>query len=299
MITPAVEPSRRARAQEALLEWFRANGPSYPWRRTEDDPYAVLVSEVMLQQTQAARVVQAFPPFLRRFPDVAALAIASRADVLRAWGGLGYSRRAVSLHEAARRLVRDHEGVVPSNVTMLRALRGVGPYTAAAVASIAFGTPVAAVDTNVRKVMARLAFGREPGEVPKVDIERAADRWLTREAPGDWNQAVMNLGRELCRPAPRCDVCPLSGACRFRTNRRAMERSGLGGGRRQPAFEGSMRQVRGGVLRELRGRDRAATIETIAAALDLPMTRVDGAVDALEHDGLLERTPSGRIRLPR
>ncbi len=299
MVPPPVEPSRRARAQEALLAWFRANGPAFPWRRTEDDPYAVLVSEIMLQQTQAGRVVQAFPMFLERFPDVGALAAASRADVLRAWGGLGYPRRAVSVHEAARAIVRDHDGVVPDDVTTLRVLRGIGPYTAAAVASIAFGTPVAAIDTNVRKVMARLAFGREPAEVPEVDIARAADRWLTRDAPGDWNQAVMNLGREVCRPVPRCDVCPVAEACRFRASERAKERGSLGSGRSQPPFEGSMRQVRGGVLRELRGRDRAATIGTIAAALALPVTRVDGAVDALERDGLLARTPSGRIRLPR
>lgn len=298
MVPPPVEPSRRARAQEALLAWFRANGPAYPWRRTEDDPYAVLVSEIMLQQTQVGRVIQAFPAFLERFPDVGALAVASRADVLRAWGGLGYSRRAVSVHEAARMIIRDHDGVVPDDMMTLWALRGIGPYTAAAVVSIAFGTPVAAIDTNVRKVMARLAFGREPGEVPESDIARAADRWLRRDASGDWNQAVMNLGREVCRPVPRCDVCPLADACRYRTSRRAKQ-NGRGSGRRQPAFEGSMRQVRGGVLRELRGRDRAATIGTIAAALALPMTRVDVAVDALERDGLLERTLSGRIRLPR
>ncbi len=279
--------------------WFRANGPAYPWRRLEHDPYAVLVSEIMLQQTQAGRANEAFPTFLERFPDVGALAAASRADVLRAWGGLGYSRRAVAMHETARSIVRDHDGVVPNDATTLRSFPGVGPYTAAAVTSIAFGTPVAAIDTNVRKVMARLAFGRDPADVTEVDIARAADRWLTRHTPGDWNQAVMNLGREVCRPAPRCDVCPLADLCRFRASGRDKERSARQRDRRQPAFEGSMRQVRGGVLRELRGRDRAATIGTIAAALTLPMTRVDAAVDALERDGLLERMPSGRIRLPR
>jgi A/G-specific adenine glycosylase len=299
MVPPPIEPSRRARAQEALLLWFRAHGPAYPWRRTEGDPYAVLVSEIMLQQTQAARVVQVFPTFLERFPDVGALAAASRADVLRAWGGLGYPRRAVSVHEAARSFVRDHDGVVPVDVVALRGLRGIGPYTAAAVASIAFGAPVAAIDTNVRKVMARLAFGREPGEVPEVDITHVADRWLSRDAPGEWNQAVMNLGRDVCRLTPRCEVCPVSEVCRFRASGRAKERGSRPSGRSQPPFEGSMRQVRGGVLRELCGRDRAATIGTIAAALALPLTRVDAAVDALERDGLLERTPSGRIRLPR
>ncbi|MGZ8650735.1 MAG: A/G-specific adenine glycosylase [Actinomycetota bacterium] len=294
MALPSNEPSRRHRAREALFSWFRANDPGYPWRRTHD-PYAVLVSEVMLQQTQASRVAEAFPVFIERFPDVGALAAASRADVLRAWGGLGYARRAVALQAATRRIARDHGGEVPSDVTSLIDLPGIGPYTAAAVASIAFGIPVAAVDTNVRKVMARVAFGREPDEVPEADIVDAAARWLPLQAPGDWNQAVMNLGREVCRATPRCDVCPLAEACRFSARGRVGRRSG----RRQPPFEGSMRQARGGVLRELRGRDRAATIQTVAAALGLPMPRVDLAVDALERDGLVQRTDSGRVRLAR
>ncbi len=273
---------------------FRANDLGYPWRRTRD-PYAVLVSEVMLQQTQASRVADAFPVFMERFPDLASLASATRADVLRAWGGLGYARRAAALQEAARSILRDHRGEVPSDLTSLSALPGIGPYTAAAVASIAFGMRVAAIDTNVRKVMARVAFGCEPDDVAASDVTAAAARWLPPGAPGDWNQAVMDLGRELCRPTPRCDVCPLAEACRFRASGRA----GRPSGRRQGAFEGSMRQARGGVLRELRGRDRAATIGTIAAALAMPAPRVDLAVDALERDGLVERTDSGRVRLAR
>ena len=283
------------RSQAALLTWFRTTGPSYPWRLTERDPYAVLVSEMMLQQTQASRVAEVFPRFIERFPDVHTLAAASRADVLRAWGGLGYARRAVALHRAARAIVAEHAGVVPSEVGSLTALPGIGPYTASAVASIGFGVPVAAIDTNVRKVMARLVFGREPDEIQANDLAEAATRWLPPDASGDWNQAVMNLGRVVCRPTPRCERCPLAEVCRFRASGRAGRRSG----RSQPAFEGSMRQARGGVLRELRGRDRAVAIGTIAAALDLSVPRVDLAVDALERDGLLERTGSGRIRLAR
>ena len=132
----------------------------------------MLVSEVMLQQTQASRVVEAFPVFMERFPDVGSLAEASRGDVLRAWGGLGYPRRAASLHEAARRIVRDHDGSVPADVASLLALPGIGPYTAAAVTSIAYGSPVAAIDTNVRKVMARLEFAAEPDEVAEADVAR-------------------------------------------------------------------------------------------------------------------------------
>ena len=295
---PRREPSRRDAAREALLVWFRANGPDYPWRRREDDPYAVLISEVMLQQTQAARVAEAFPVFMDRFPDVPTLAAASRANVLRAWAGLGYNRRAVALHEAARAIVREHDGRVPADLASLLALPGVGPYTAAAVASIAFGEPVPAIDTNARKVVARLALGAEPGEVRASAIADSATRWLTRDRPGEWNQAVMNLGREVCRPVPRCELCPLAAACRFRAGGRAVM-GRRGGGRRQPAFEGSMRQVRGGVVRELRARASAITLVTLSGALGEPPSRVEEAVGALEREGLVERTPAGRVRLPR
>ena len=291
-LAAGVEPDRVS--QRALLAWYRRNDPGYLWRGRRD-AYAVLVSEIMLQQTQASRVAETFPAFLERFPDVRTLASASRADVLRGWGALGYARRAVSLHEAARRIVERHDGEVPAGTDELVALPGIGPYTAAAVASIAFGVPVAAVDTNVRRVIARLAFGGEPDEIAARDVAGAAADWLPPGAPGDWNQALIDLGRAVCRPAPRCDACPLAGSCRFR----ASERTGRRSGRSQPAFEGSMRQARGGVLRELRGRDRAATIGTIAAALTLPMPRVDLAVDALERDGLVQRTGSGRVRLAR
>ncbi len=294
MALPSNEPSRRDRAREALLSWFRANDPGYPWRPMHE-PFAVLVSEIMLQQTQASRVTEVFPAFMQKFPDVRSLATASRADVLRAWGGLGYARRAASLQDAARSIVGDLGGEVPSDLPTLLALPGIGPYTASAVASIAFGVPTAAVDTNVRKVMARVAFGREPHEVSAADAAAAAARWLPRGSPGDWNQAVMDLGRAVCLPVPRCEVCPLAVVCRFRAHGRVGRRSG----RSQPPFEGSMRQARGGVMRELRGRDRAATIRTIALALGYAMPRVDLAVDALERDGLVERTGSGRIRLAR
>ena len=294
---PAREPSGRAAAREAVLAWFDANGPAYPWRRREGDPYAVLVSEVMLQQTQASRVVEAFPAFLRRFPDVAALATASRASVLRAWGALGYHRRAVALHEASRSIVREHGGRVPADVATLLELPGIGSYTAAAVASIAYGVPVAAIDTNARKVLARVAAGRDPDDVSATAIVEASERWLARDRPGDWNQALMNLGRTICRPRPRCDLCPFASVCSYRTS------GSRGGGglrrRSQPAFEGSMRQLRGAVVRELRGRQRAATIAALARAVGEPEGRIEEAVEALARDGVAERSGAGRVRLPR
>jgi A/G-specific adenine glycosylase len=247
----------------------------------------------MLQQTQASRVEPAFEKFLERFPDVGTLAGASRAAVIRAWAGLGYNRRAVALHEAARAIVRDHGGRLPREPEVLRGLPGVGPYTAAAVASIGFGDPVPALDTNVRRVVARVVLGRDPVAVPGPELEAAASSWLDRSAPADWNQAVMDLGRLVCRPAPRCGQCPLAERCRFRRSR-ARPRSS---GRRQAAFDGSDRQVRGAIVRALRA-GRSLDPPGIAAATGHDVARIERLVAGLARDGLLERTASARIRLP-
>jgi A/G-specific adenine glycosylase len=277
-----------------VLAWYEVNGPAYPWRRTEGDAYAVWVSEVMLQQTQASRVTEAFPRFMKRFPTLTALAAASRADVLRAWAGMGYHRRAVSLHEAARAILRDHGGAIPSDPAVLRALPGIGPYTAAAVASIAFGVPVAAVDTNVRKVMARVEFGAEPHEVTTAQADVAATEWLDRARPGDWNQALMNLGHGVCRTVPRCGECPLASVCRFHL----AGRTGRPGARRQPAFQGSLRQLRGAVVAALRQRP-TMTVAGLAAATGRGPDEVAAAVAGLARDGVVGATPAaleGRTR---
>jgi A/G-specific adenine glycosylase len=199
MPSPPSHPSPTRATGDRLLAWYRAAATDYPWRRRSADPYAVLVSEVMLQQTQVARVAPAFERFLEVFPDVESLAAARPAEVLRAWSGLGYNRRAVALHRAARSIVRDHDGSVPSDPAALRALPGVGPYTAAAVASIAFGVPVAAIDTNARTVVARALHGREPADVPGRAVAQAAGDWLSGDAPGR-----VEPGRHGCGP----DVLP-------------------------------------------------------------------------------------------
>jgi A/G-specific adenine glycosylase len=269
----------------------------YPWRTADPDPYAVLVSEVMLQQTQVARVVPAYRNFLRRFPTIRDLARSSRADVVVAWSGLGYHRRAVALHDAARQIVLELGGNVPSDVETLLTLPGVGPYTAAAVASIAFGVPVAAVDTNVRRVAARARAGVEPAELGPAEIGEVAAEWLDVVDPGGWNAALMDLGRSVCRPrSPRCGECPIRDACRFRaTGRDAVASSAPA--RRQPAFEGSFRQVRGAVVAVLRERSSATSVE-LAQATGRPRERVEAAVNALARDGLVE-VDRGRVRLPR
>jgi A/G-specific adenine glycosylase len=277
----------------ALRSWFASRLDAYPWRGSAPDPYAVLVSEAMLQQTQAARVVPAFTAFLARFPTVGSLAAASRADVLRAWAGLGYNRRAVALHEAARRIRDDHGGRVPRDMAGLRALPGVGPYTASAVASIGFGEPVAAVDVNVRRVTARFLRGAEPADLSAAEVAADAHAWLDRDAPGEWNQSVMDLGRHVCRAVPRCEVCPLARWCAFRASGRRAEP----GGRRQGRFEGSRRQVRGRVVATLRDR-ASADVRTLARAAAVPPERVRQAIDGLVGDGLVEPAGRGRFRLP-
>ena len=246
----------------------------------------------MLQQTQAARVEPIFEAFIARYPDVGALAGASRADVIRAWAGLGYNRRAVALHEASRSVVRDHGGRVPRDREALRRLPGVGPYTAAAVASIGHGDPVAAVDTNVRRICARVIHGAEPDEVSADRLTRDAQAWLDPSAPGAWNQALMDLGRVHCRPTPRCEVCPLEDPCRFR----GAGRTGRPSGRRQSPFEGSARQVRGSVVDVLRDR-RSASAEALAEQTGHRARAITAALQTLVTDGIVERTRSGRARL--
>ena len=247
----------------------------------------------MLQQTQAARVEPIFEAFVERFPTVTALAEAPRADVLRAWAGLGYHRRAVALHEAAARIVAEHGGRIPSDPVSLRALPGVGPYTSSAVASIAFGAPLAAVDTNVRRIVARSRLGAEPDEVPPATLAAEAQVACDPKDAGAWNQAMMDLGREVCRARPRCETCPLARGCAFL----AAGREGRPSTRRQPAFEGSTRQVRGAVLAVLRTEDRA-TVAELARCTGHAVARVREALDGLTRDGVVEPGPRGTYRLP-
>ncbi|HET8525063.1 MAG TPA: A/G-specific adenine glycosylase [Actinomycetota bacterium] len=287
---PSSKPSRRRAGAKALRAWYAPRRGAYPWRETRD-PYAIWVSEVMLQQTQASRVVRAYRDFVARFPTVRALAVASRRDVVRAWDGLGYNRRAVWLSEGARAIVREHAGRVPRDPETLRTLPGVGPYTAAAVASMAFGEPVAVVDTNVRRVVARVHLGVDGRHAPTQRLWELAQAWLDHDDPVSWNQVVMDLGREVCRPRPRCDVCPLARVCAFRTSGAVATRPPRG----KDAFEGSSRQVRGAIVRTLRSR-RSLSPKRLTAETGFAAERVDVAVDRLAADGLVERS-GGRVRL--
>jgi A/G-specific adenine glycosylase len=262
----------------------------YAWRRGRASVYRTLVSELMLQQTQAVRVEPVFVAFVRRFPTIAALAAADGADVLRAWAGLGYNRRAILLHRAARIVRDEHAGRVPRDPAVLRTLPGVGPYTAAAVASIAGRAPVAAIDVNVRRIVGRVSGVADDGE-----IDALAGAWLDRDNPAAWNQALMDLGREHCRAIPRCAGCPLARWCAWCSSDGAA--SELSRARPQPRFEGSMRQVRGTVVATLRETGSAGR-RRLASATGAPTDRLDAALAALIRDGVVERR--GRsYRLPR
>jgi A/G-specific adenine glycosylase len=212
--------SKTARAiGRALLAWYAEHRRDLPWRKSLD-PYAVWVSEMMLQQTQVATVIPYFERWMARFPDVAALARADESEVLHAWQGLGYYSRARNLQRAAACIVAQHSGRVPDAVEVLRALPGIGPYSAGAIASIAYGKAEPLVDGNVIRVLTRLfALRGDPNrQALKSEIWARARALVPAQAPGDFNQALMELGATVCSPrAPRCGVCPLSKPCQART----------------------------------------------------------------------------------
>jgi len=213
--SPATLALRPKRIRPALLAWYRAQRRDLPWRRTRD-PYAIWVSEIMLQQTRVETVIPFYERFLDKFPTVDALASADEDDVLAAWSGLGYYRRARGLHAAASIVAREHSGTFPDHPTELRALPGIGEYTAAAIASIAFGREAAAVDGNVVRVLARIhgLRGTRDSARLKSDVTRLAHALARGPAPGDWTQALMELGAMVCTPrAPDCARCPLTARC--------------------------------------------------------------------------------------
>jgi A/G-specific adenine glycosylase len=207
-----LNPASLKKLRSALLDWYDQNRRDLPWRRTAD-PYRVWVSEIMLQQTRVAAVLDHYARFLQRFPTVQSLAAAREASVLAVWSGLGYYHRARRMHQAAKVIARERKGIFPQTVEEWRTLPGIGRYTAAAIASIAFGETVAVVDGNVERVLDRL-FGRDEGR--EVAWQRA-DTLLDPRRPGDFNQAMMELGATICTPrAPQCLLCPLNTWCRSR-----------------------------------------------------------------------------------
>ena len=272
--------------QDAILSWYDRVGRDLPFRRTID-PYAILVSEAMAQQTQAARAGEAWGRFMDRFPTAAALAAASPADVLRAWHGLGYNRRALNLWRAARRIVDEHGGRVPSEVAALEALPGVGPYTARAVAAIAFGVPVGAVDTNVRRVLGRIVAG-DAAALGAAAMQMVADAAVPQDRSGPWTHALMDLGASLCGPStPLCGSCPAQTWCRFA--KAGPTRSQLSTTRSTTVpFPATSRWLRGQIVARLQ-----ASVDDDWVAIEAPIGSHDGAavraaIIGLARDGLVE-----------
>jgi A/G-specific adenine glycosylase len=258
---------------EPLLNWYALVRRPLPWRLTRD-PWAILVSEVMLQQTQAARVVPHYERFLPRFPDPEALAAAPAAEVIGAWSGLGYNRRALSLQAAARVIAAE------GWPARLEDLPGVGPYTAAAVASFAWDAQVAAVDTNVRRVIER----RDGVRRSPLALARRAEELLPAGRAAAWNQAMMELGATICRPRrPLCDACPVRDGCAGPDALAPLPRP------RGESFEASDRWARGRVLAALVAGDDPPP---------LAAERRERALAGLERDGLIVRGDDGAPRLP-
>jgi A/G-specific adenine glycosylase len=229
LVPPLAATESVVELRSRLLAWYERNRRDLPWRRTRD-PYAIWVSEIMLQQTRVAAVVERYEAFLRNFPTVGSLGRAGEADVLALWSGLGYYRRARMLHRAAQVVVAEFGGVIPGTAAGLRELPGIGAYTSAAIASIAYGEPVAVVDGNVERVIQRLAgWGSDTsGGQAKLMRETAqmAQALLDPARPGDFNQAMMELGATVCLPRnPQCLTCPVYAHCQTRGEHPTVKRA--------------------------------------------------------------------------
>ncbi|HEV2006346.1 MAG TPA: hypothetical protein VGQ85_06985 [Candidatus Limnocylindrales bacterium] len=300
-----------------VLDWYAAEGRFLAFRETRD-PWAILVSEFMAQQTQAARAAEAWGRFLVEFPTPASLAEASPADVLRAWRGLGYNRRALALRDAAIRIVDEHGGRVPDDLEALRRLPGVGPYTARAVAALAFGRPVGAVDTNVRRVLGRVLGGVAGTELRALQV--AADALVPSDRPGLWTHALMDIGATFCKPRnPRCAECPMQPWCRFAAEGPAAEtstaaasakpasraartrgsRASSTAGRSEP-FRSTSRWLRGRILDRLRDSTGGTWVAFDEPIGDHDPATVAAVLNRLARDRLVELRDGSPIeaRLP-
>ncbi len=279
-----------------LLAWYETSRRDLPWREPGVSAWQILVSEFMLQQTPVARVLPIWSDWVRRWPTPSATAAASAADVLRAWGKLGYPRRAKRLHECATVIARDHGGVVPDDVDTLLTLPGVGSYTARAVACFAYRRRVPVVDTNVRRVVARVVHGLADAGAPSATRDHGDVSALLPDdatAP-QFSVALMELGATVCTArAPRCGLCPL-GQCAWR---RAGYPAAQGPPRRVQTYAGTDRQVRGRLLDVLRAKDSPASRAELDVAWLTDTAQRDRALYSLLADGLVTQTRDGRFAL--
>jgi A/G-specific adenine glycosylase len=294
----------------SLLDWYRVHGRAHlPWRQTRD-PYRIVVSEFMLQQTQVDRVIPLYEAFIAAFPDFAMLAAAEAGDAVRMWRGLGYNSRAMRLHALARAVVERHGGALPSDREALLALPGIGPYTASAVRAFAFELDDVALDTNIRRIAHRTGFGLEhPPLANDAELEARARAALEPGTAHDWNSAMMDVGATICTArAPKCLLCPLRPGCvAAPVDAAALASLMRARGRRSPQesipFERTTRYLRGRIVDRLRDVPRGETLgvnELIAALASIvPPDRIPEIAviaDALERDGIIEQN-AGTLRL--
>jgi A/G-specific adenine glycosylase len=276
-----------------LLDWFDSEQRDLPWRRPDVTPWQILVSEFMLQQTPVARVEPIWLEWIGRWPTPSATAAASAADVLRAWGKLGYPRRAKRLHECATVITTDYDDVVPSDVDTLLTLPGIGAYTARAIACFAYRQRVPVVDTNVRRVVTRVLHGRADAPASTRDLGVVAALLPDDADAPRFSVALMELGATVCTArGPRCGVCPLS-TCAWRS----MGYPPATAARRVQKYAGTDRQVRGRLLDVLRGNDSPVTRAELDVAWLTDTAQRDRALDSLLVDGLVEQTADGRFAL--
>ena len=284
---------------QRILDWYAKEARDLPWREPGTSPWGVLVSEVMLQQTPVVRVEPLWRQWMSQWPTPAALAASAPGDAVHAWGRLGYPRRALRLHAAAVAVVERHGGDVPDAPADLLALPGVGTYTAAAVSAFAFGRRTAVVDTNVRRVLARIFNGaaQAPPSLTRAEMDLATA--LLPNAAGDartWGVAVMELGAVVCLArSPRCPACPVRDLCAWkRASRPAYE----GPARRTQSWNGTDRQCRGAILALLRTTKEPVTAGEVDTAWSTDATQRDRCLDTLVTDGLVEPLPGNRFQLP-
>lgn len=288
--------------QRTLLGWYARNGRAHlPWRITRD-PYRVLVSEFMLQQTQVERVLPKFTAFVERFPDFPTLAENGAAEVVKYWQGLGYNSRAVRLHAVARIVVERYSGKLPSDLTELCSLPGVGPYTAAALRAFAFDLDDAAIDTNVLRAVHRWMHGIEyPPKVTRAQLDAEAHQIVPAGRAHDWNSALMDLGATVCTArAPKCGICPVASSCRAAP----LDAVALDSARRKYArapsaqeilpFPQTTRYARGRIVDRLRALPAGAQISLLDLHSELKpllagrtVEQIGAIVDALERDALV------------
>lgn len=282
--------------REPILNWYAEKARDLPWRRPDATPWGILVSEIMLQQTPVVRVLPAWQEWMRRWPAPADLAAEPPGEAVRAWGRLGYPRRALNLHACARTITAEHGGEVPSGYAELRALPGIGEYTAAAVASFAFGGRHAILDTNVRRVLARAVTGVEyPPKTTTSAERRLAESLLPAVDAPRWGVAVMELGALVCTArSPRCADCPVADRCAWRLAGRPAHD---GPPRRGQTYAGTDRQCRGRLLAVLRQAHGPVPKSALDVVWDDAVQR-ERALDALIADGLAEVLDDGTYRLP-